>query len=332
MRPVRIAILGCGRVARLHSRVARTMRSKVRLSYASRSLERAEEFRRKYGGVRAYGSYEEACADAEVDAVFDCTPHALRVANAGLAASHGKHILMEKPAARTIDELDAIERQVRAAGVQVMVAENYFFKPLARVLRMHLERGDIGRPMFLELNHTKRSMIAGWRTDREMMAGGALLEGGVHWINLLLSLGGPPLAVVAARPSLDYVRVAPFEDSIELLVKFENGAVGKLLHSWNITNRVGGLGMSHLYGTDGNIHFESNGLFAVVVGNKRRLRIPGLLDMMGYRRMLEHFVDSVRLRSAPAMSLALARRDMTVIEAAYRSLDSGRYESVNREV
>ncbi|MFQ6046486.1 MAG: Gfo/Idh/MocA family protein [Gemmatimonadales bacterium] len=331
MRPVHVAILGCGKVARLHSRIARTMRSRVRLSYASRSRERAEEYRRKYNGVRAYSSYEEACADDRVEAVFDCTPHALRVENAELATRHGKHLLMEKPAARTLEELATIERHVAGAGVRAMVAENYFFKPLVRVLQAHIEHGDIGTPMVLELNHTKRSKITGWRCDREMMAGGALLEGGVHWVNLLMSLGGPPLEVVAARPTADYPQVAPVEDSIELLIKFADGAVGKLLHSWNITNRIGGLGISHLYGSGGNIHFESNGLFAVVVGGRKRLRIPGLLDIMGYRRMLEHFVESVRRGEAPQMSLALARRDMAVIAAAYRSLDSGRFERVNQE-
>ncbi|MFQ5810568.1 MAG: Gfo/Idh/MocA family protein [Armatimonadota bacterium] len=331
MKPVHIAILGCGKVARLHSRTARTMRSKVRLSYASRSRERADEYRRRYGGVAAFGSYEEACADAGVDAVFDCTPHALRVENAELAARYEKHLLMEKPAARTLEELAAIERKVAAAGIRAMVAENYFFKPLVQVLREHMERGDIGTPMVLELNHTKRGNISGWRTDREMMGGGALLEGGVHWVNLLMSLGGPPLEVIAARPTADYPQVAPFEDSIELLIKFAGGAVGKLLHSWNITNRVGGLGMSRLYGSEGNVHFESNGLFAIVVGRRKRLRIPGVLDIMGYRRMLEHFVESVSQGRVPDMSLALARRDMAVITAAYRSLDSGRFERVNQE-
>ena len=331
MKPLHIAILGCGKVARLHSRVARTLRRYVRLSYASRQRERAEEYRKKFGGVAAFGSYEQACADPTVEAVFDCTPHALRVANAQLAARYGKHLLVEKPAARDLSELAHVERAVAEAGVLSMVAENYYFKPLVRVVREHVERGDIGVPMLLEVNHTKRSRVTGWRADREMMGGGALLEGGVHWINLLSSLGGEPTEIIAAKPTTDYVLVAPVEDSLELLVKFADGAVGKLLHSWNVTNRIGGLGMSRMYGTEGNIHFESNGLFAVVVGRRKRLRFPGFLDIMGYRAMLRHFAESVRSERAPEMSLALARRDMAVVTAAYRSLDSGRFEPVSQE-
>lgn len=328
MTPVHIAILGCGAVARRHSRSAKALGSRVRLSYASRSLERAEAYRRKFGGVAAFGSYEEACAAPEVDAVFDCTPHAFRVANARLATTHEKHLLMEKPVARTLAELAEIERAVAQAGVLAMVAENYFFKPLARVLRQHLQRGDVGQPLFIELNRIARTTPGGWRTDNAMMGGGALLEGGVHWVNLLASVGGDIVSVVAAQPQNDYPRVAPFEDSLQLLVRFTDGAVGKLLHSWNAVSRIGGVGMSRILGTEGNIHFESNGLFVLVLGRRKRLRLPGVRDLMGFRGMFAHFVESVRNGTPPAMSLAMARRDLAVVQAAYRSLETGCFERV----
>jgi predicted dehydrogenase len=122
--------------------------------------------------------------------------------------------------------------------------------------------------------------------------------------------------------------VAPFEDGLELLVRFESGAVGKMLHSWNLVNRIGGLGMSKLYGTDGNISFESNGVFALVLGKRKRLRFPGFLDIMGYRAMLAHFIHCVRDDKSPSMSLTVARRDMQIVFAAYRSLGSGAFEPV----
>lgn len=329
MTPVHVAILGCGQVARLHSRVARTLRRAVRLSYASRSSETAERYRRRFRGVAAFGSYEAACADPRVDAVFICTPHALHVEHARLAAAHSKPMLIEKPVARSLAELALIEDAVRQAGVPAMVAENYFFKPLVRVLRDHLQRGDIGDPLFLELNRTTRRSVTGWRADAEMMGGGALLEGGIHWINLLLHVGGDPIAVAAAKPERSYRMVAPFEDGLEVLVKFADGCVGKLLHSWNVTNRIGGLGLSRILGTDGTIHFESNGLLALVLGRRRRLRFPGVMDIMGYRAMLRHFAAAVRDGTRPAMSLAVARRDMAFVAAAYRSLESGRFEPVD---
>lgn len=327
MNPVHVCILGCGAIARLHSRIAATLKGDVRLSYASRSLARAEEYRRKFKGVAAYGSYEEACAAPGVHAVFICTPHAFHVEHATLAATHGKPMLIEKPITRTLAEFDQLETAVNERGVACMVAENYFFKPLIPVLREYIDRGDIGQPLFLELNKTGRSRNTGWRTDPDLMGGGALLEGGVHWVNLLLEIGGSVSEVLAVRPSVDYPLAAPFEDNLQVLVKFANGSVGKLLHSWNTANRIGGLAVSRLYGTEGNIAFESNGLWLALWGTRKRLRVPGLLDIMGYRGMLRAFARAVRDRTPPPMSLAVARRDLEVVFAAYRSLESGRFET-----
>jgi predicted dehydrogenase len=315
----------------MHSRIARTLRGQVNLFYASRSREKAEEYCRKFRGGGAFGSYEEACSHPDVDAVFICTPHALHVEHVRLAAEGNKAVLIEKPIARNLDELKEIEVAVTEAGVISMVAENYYFKPLVRVLRHHIERGDIGQPMVIELNRAGRSKTQGWRADDGMMGGGALLEGGVHWVNLLLSIGGEVKEVVAAMPEKEIKQTAPFEDSLELLFKFTDGAVGKMLHSWNLVNRIGGLGLSKVCGSDGNLHFESNGIFVAVLGKRKRLRVPGLLDIMGYRSMLSHFLECVRDNRKPSMSLDIARRDMQVIAAAYRSLESGRFEAVAEE-
>lgn len=329
MNKVNLLILGCGSVARLHSRVAKmSLKSKVNLLYASRDGEKAQSYNKKFGGIGAFSSYEAGCSDSRVDAVLVCTPHALHVEHARLAAENRKAVLIEKPVTRTLDELAEIERSVAAGGVTAMVAENYYFKPLVKVIRSHIARGDIGDPMVIELNRAARSSPSGWRADAEMMGGGALLEGGVHWVNLLLSLGGEAREVVAARPERPYKMVAPLEDTLELLFKFSDGTVGKLLHSWNLPNRIAGLGMSKILGSEGNIHFESNGLFALVLGRRKRLRIPGLLDLMGYRGMLKHFLECVQDGRQPEMSLAVARRDMQVVAAAYRSLESGRFEQL----
>ncbi|MFQ5747265.1 MAG: Gfo/Idh/MocA family protein [Gemmatimonadota bacterium] len=328
MSRIRLCLLGCGAIARLHSRVARTIRGGFELSFASRSREKAEAYRRRFRGKAAFGSYEEACASPDVDAVLICTPHALHAEHAELAVAGGKHLLIEKPVTADLDGLERIEAAVRRSGGICMVAENYHFKPVARVLRRHLDAGDIGDPLFIELNKAGSSRAEGWRADEAMMGGGALLEGGVHWIHLMQILGGPVREVIAARPESAPPTNAPFEDNIEVLFRFESGCVGKLLHSWNTRNRTGGLQMSRIYGTGGNIAFESNGLWAAVLGRRRRLRVPNPLDIMGYRGMLREFLAAVREAREPSMSLALARRDLEIALAAYRSLGSGRFEPV----
>jgi predicted dehydrogenase len=265
-----MVILGCGKIARLHAKLIGRYRDHIDLSFASRSPDRAEQYRRKFRGRAAFASYGEACEDPTVDVVVDCTPPSQHAANAERAALHRKTLIVEKPLARNLEELDRIAKIAADAGVLAMVAENYRFKPLLTALRHHIERGDIGTPLFYDISRAGRSVKTGWRADPEEMGGGALLEGGVHWVNLLLELGGSPQTAVAMRPTLDYPMASPFEDCLELLVRFRAGTVGRLFHSWNTTSRVAGLGLSRILGTEGNIHFESNGLFASTVSGLPR--------------------------------------------------------------
>jgi predicted dehydrogenase len=75
MSDVRIAVLGCGRVARLHARILRRMGG-VTLAFASRDAAKAEAYRREFAGAHAFGSYDEACTHPDIDAVLVCTPTA----------------------------------------------------------------------------------------------------------------------------------------------------------------------------------------------------------------------------------------------------------------
>jgi predicted dehydrogenase len=331
LTPPHVCLLGCGAVARLHARVARTVGMRVTLSFASRAADRAEGYRNRFKGRYAFGSYEEACAHPDIDAVFICTPPHVHLQWAERAARHGKMVVVEKPAARNVEELDRMRSVAQQHGVFGMVAENYRYKPLLHVLRGHIARGDIGTLLSIEISRVGKNRTDGWRANPDVMGGGALLEGGVHWVHLLCEIGGDPVGVVAARPGPGYTRVAPFEDMLDVLVTFASGSVGRLFHSWNTTNRVAGLGMSRILGTHGNIHFESNGLFAVVLGNKHRLRVPGMRDLMGYRGMWRELVDCIRTGRPPQPSLDVARRDLQVVGAAYRSLQSLQVEPLTPE-
>jgi UDP-N-acetylglucosamine 3-dehydrogenase len=327
MGRLNLCILGCGAVGRVHGRVARALAADLALWFASRSSSKAEEYMRRFGGVGCFPSYEAACADRRVDAVFVCTPPAQHAELACLAARHGKAVLIEKPVTRTLDELAAIEGAVRRAGVPCMVAENYFFKPAIAVLRQHLAAGDIGWPWGIELIRAGRQRVTGWRTDLQLSGGGALLEGGVHWINYLCSLGGGVFDVRATRSATRRPRVIPVEDGLELEVRFTSGAVGRLVHNWNAPRLSDMFRLSTIRGDLGVIRFESNGLFVLVLGRHKRLLVPGLRDLMGRRAMLQHFVDCVRNGQPPAVSLAVARRDLSIVQAAYRSLESGTFQA-----
>jgi predicted dehydrogenase len=82
---------------------------------------------------------------------------------------------------------------------------------------------------------------------------------------------------------------------------------------------VNGVRMSRAYGTAGVLRFETNGIFVAQTGRRRRLTFPGLRDLAGYRAMMGDFVAAIEENRPPKYDLALARRDLQLVEQAYTS-------------
>ena len=132
-----LCIAGCGSIAKAHAEVARRRDARIRLYFASRSQAKAVRYANRYGAEGAFGSYEAAAKDPRVDAILFCTPHSLHRPNLELAATHKKHVLMEKPIATTIEDADAMTDTALKAGIHLMVAEK---------LSVHASREGMRRP------------------------------------------------------------------------------------------------------------------------------------------------------------------------------------------
>ena len=324
----RICFLGCGTIAARHAKLLRKLYGKkIELCFASREIAKSRKMAEEFRAANYFGSYEEALCSDYIDIAFITTPHASHSELAVMAAKEKKDIIIEKPVTRSLKELAAIEKAVKWSGVRCVVAENYYYKPALAKIREWIDGGLIGKVLFVELNKTNRDEVSGWRTDGEMMGGGALLEGGVHWINALVSLANAaPREVLAVKPGVVYDSSIPYEDTLMLLVKFGEGVVGKLLHSWRIPNRFRGMGISKVYGTEGVITFESNGLYCSVFGRKKKRAFFGPASFLGFRAMHRAFVEDYVAGRPWRPGMDRIRTEMSVIEAAYRSLKSGKFE------
>ena len=313
--PLHFALLGCGGIAARHARRLRRFDG-VRCSFASRDRTRAAEYRERLGGERAFGSYAAALASDDVDAAVITTPTAEHLQLTLAALGAGKHVIVEKPAFLRSADVDAVETAALASGRRVLVAENYAYKPLLGLLRRTIQNGDIGEVRYLTINALKSQCPGGWRDDVALAGGGALFEGGIHWIHLLGSLGLTVESVQGYRPG----GLGEIERSMLVVAQFEEGAVGTLHHAWDMRSTLRGLRLSRVYGTGGSIAFESNGLFVLVRGRSTRLVFPGLRDIAGYRAMFADFIACLSEGREPRMTLARARRDLELVETAYRTL------------
>ena len=308
----------------MHSGHLRSMKADIVCSYASRDREKAEAACRTFGGDRVYPSYTAAIADPAIDAVVIAVPPRFHFELAMQAIEAGKHVLVEKPAfLRMADYRAAAEARDRA-GRTVLVGENDHYKPLAVRLRALIQEGVIGEMVFAHFTTIAKRLKSedDWRNDEAMAGGDAFFEEGIHWLHIAGSLG--PIIVTAHgyRPAPS--REGPDRRAKSMMVAFryDNQAVGSLYYSREIPSLLRGLRLSKLYGRDGVITFESNGLFVLVRGRGLpRLILPGFRDIRGYQAMYRDFAGAIRAGRQPEMSLERAMDDQRVMDQIYAGVE-----------
>ncbi len=314
--PIKLAFLGCGFATRLHSATLSHFKSEVHCFYASRNEGKAVGYNQRYKGRGFFDSYHAAISHPDIDVVLVATPPAFHLELASQALQAGKHVIVEKPPFLHASDVDTI-RQIQAeTNGRVFVAENYFYKPLVSKLREIIDTGLIGEPLFVHINALKAQKSDGWRNDSALSGGGALFEGGIHWVNFISSLGLTIKSVCGSLPGVE----SEIEKSILVTIEYGEGAVGTLYYSWEIPSIFRGLRISRIFGRDGSITFESNGLFVIVRGRRNRIIIPNLKDISGYRTMFGDFIHSVRTGDPPKFNLKLVKRDLELVETIYQSI------------
>jgi predicted dehydrogenase len=319
---LRIAFLGCGFITRVHSRHLRSLRPDVICSYASRDAQRAEAFRSRYSGFASYPDYASAIADRRVDAVVVAVPPRFHLELVLQALAGGKHVVVEKPAFPRLADYHTAIAARDAAGRVVLVGENDHYKPLAVRLRALLRDGVIGEMVFAHFTTIAKRLKSAddWRNDEAMAGGDAFFEEGIHWLHVAGSLGPRITAIHGYRPAPSREGPDRRDKSMLIAFRYDNGAVGSLYYSREIPSLFRGLRLSKLFGRDGIISFESNGVVLVARGRGfPRIVFPGFRDMRGYRAMYRDFHRAIATGSTPEMSLERAIEDHRLMEQVYAS-------------
>ena len=322
LEPLRLAFLGCGFITRVHSRHLRALRRDILCGYASRDQARADAYCRRYRGTGTYSDYLAAIRDPRIEAVVIAVPPRFHLDLTLRALEAGKHVLVEKPAFLRLEDYETVMAARDRTNRAVLVGENDHYKPLAVRLRALLASGAIGEMVFAHFSTVAKKLKAAddWRNDETMAGGDAFFEEGIHWLHLANSLGPAIVRVHGYRPSAS--RRGPDRRAKSMLVAFhyDNDAVGSLYYSREVPSLFRGLRLSKLFGRDGIITFESNGVFIFARGNWRpRLIVPGFRDIRGYKAMYRDFVRSIREGRAPEMSLERAAEDHRLMQQIYAS-------------
>jgi UDP-N-acetyl-2-amino-2-deoxyglucuronate dehydrogenase len=309
-----LVIVGCGWIARRHAAAARSLGLPV--VFASRDVARARAYAREFGGVAAYGGYDEALRHPGARGAVICTPHDRHLDDVLGALAAGCHVLVEKPIARTLEEADRmIEAATRHQRV-LMVAENFRFMPGFRAVRRVIDEGRLGTLRELHLIARGFRRHTGWRCAPGA-GGGALIDGGIHYVHALRWWGGEVRRLFALRPpqTLDMAG----EDAVDLLAELEGGVVGILSNSL-AARGVPRFQWSSVTGISGTCFVENRGRLVVVRG-EAGLQLRGFRrDTRGHAALLKAFDVAMSTGRADEMDGAAGRRDLAVVLAAYRSI------------
>ncbi len=315
-----LCIAGCGKYAYTVSRAIQGMEG-LDLFYASRDPDRARYYCDRFRGVASFGSYEDAAADARVEAMYFVTPHHLHKVHALLAARRSKHILMEKPIARTVEEAEAMCAAAREARVKLMVAENARFIPAVRKCKELLDSGAVGRTRIIQALVEEEQLADDWRNSLEKTGGGVFIDGGIHAVDNLVHLSGMPSRV--------YARVLPSvspdmegEDGMAVTVDLADGATGFINFSTGnlVSPRKSEISIT---GSKGRISVD------ILQGRVTLEDSVGVTVFqfeaadMGWRDMFTEFADCIREDREPGFSGEDGTRDLRVALSAYESAAKG---------
>lgn len=190
--------------------------------------DRAEETAVKYG-ARAYDSYEELLRQEDIDVVCICTPSGMHPEQTIMAAQAGKHVVCEKPMAIHIEDVDRMNKACEEHGVLLSTIFPRRMSPTSQYVKKLLQEGRLGKlslcSAFVKFYRTQQYYdSAGWRGTWEVDGGGAMMNQGIHTVDLLQWLAGPVDTLTGKVKTL--LRKIEVEDTATVLLQFKHGAMG----------------------------------------------------------------------------------------------------------
>jgi predicted dehydrogenase len=348
--PLRVGLLGCGRIADLQSLGYLEHPDACIAAVCDCDEDRARARARAWGAERAYTEAEKLFADPGIDAVEVLTPHHLHEQHATAALEAGKHVSLQKPPTRTLAELDRVAAAAERNGRALRVFENFMHYEPHLKARELVAAGAVGEPLSVRLKTAAGRFGDGWevspetqawRLDPETCGGGAtLFDHGYHCFHMARFF--MPVEVARVHAFVHWTRLGEraWLDGPALVSWRYAGEVPR--HgSWEVIASLGMRVRSDYYVSDDRIEIHgSEGIVWVNRCTGRLLEEPSVVlyregetrafhDLEtdwadSFRRGGIDFVDALREGRAPEQTVDDARRTLALALAAGRSAAEGR--------
>ena len=330
-------IIGCGVIADFHANaLAGLQDDAVLIGVADARYESAVRFAQEKQ-VRAFASVDEMLACDEINVVTICTPSGFHADVAVKAANAGKNIIVEKPMAITTEQLDRMtEACERNHVVLSSIAQSRFVSGV-QMAKQALADGLLGRlvcaDIYMKFNRTQEYYNAGgWRGTKAIDGGGALMNQGIHGVDLLLYLAGDVKSVYAVSKTL--ARQIEVEDTLSAVLEFKSGATGVIQATTSVY--PGYPRRLDLNGDMGSITLEEGSIVKWDLQNDTKQDVvlqptrfssaatPTAISVDSHRRQFADVINALKTGTKPLIDLYEGRRAVDLILAIYKSAEEHR--------
>lgn len=333
---IRIGLIGGGNISETHARAARAIAGVEIVAVHGTNREKITRLCLEYGGT-PYQNFEAFLDHRPMDLAIIGSPSGLHAEQGIAAARSGLHVLTEKPIEISTARADALIAAAKKYSVHLGVIFQDRTKRHIRELKSWLDQGLLGKVLFVDARvkwyrPPEYYASSRWRGTFALDGGGALINQGVHTIDLLLWLLGDVVRVQARTATLLHKIEA--EDTAVATLEFASGALG-VFHATTAAY-PGSPRRVEISGTEGTVILEHDRIIAVNLRNalsavdlaalddsatdeNQSASSATVSDFRGHQAVLEDFLAAIQQNRAPACNGAEGRRSVALIESIYRA-------------
>jgi predicted dehydrogenase len=342
--PVRFGIVGCGMISEFQAEALRQLPG-ARVAAFCDSVEAAAKARASKFGGEVFTDFEALARSPGIDAISICTPSGAHLEPALAAARAGKHVMVEKPIEVTPERADQIISTCRECGVKLGAIFPRRFMDSSRTLKAAVDAGRFGTivlgDVYIKWYRTQEYyQKGGWRGTYRWDGGGALMNQGIHGIDLLQWILGGVESVSAFAATRAHTGIE-VEDVAVAAVRFRSGALGAVegtTGAWpgtKIRLEISGSEGSAVMEDETILSWRFRGEGPEDDEIRRRYgpreglsgggaADPRAIDCEGHRRQFEDFVAAIQEDRPPRVDGSEARAAVAIITSIYRSAGEGR--------
>jgi predicted dehydrogenase len=333
---IHIGIIGGGGISETHAKAAREIEGGEIAAIFGRNLGKVGRLRDLYGGT-AYGDFQAFLQHKPMNMVLIGSPSGLHAEQGIAAARQGLHILVEKPIDITTARADLLIAECERANVKLGICFQDRFAPDICRLKALVDDGRLGKPILVSgrvkwYRPPEYYSSSPWRGTPDLDGGGALINQGVHTVDLLLWLMGN-VRQVYAKTSTAFHSIE-VEDTVVATLEFANGAIGTLEVATSVY--PGYWRRVELTGSEGTVILEHDRILTADL----RTRLAGppapadantnpsanspiVSDINGHKSILMDFLRAIATDTMPRCDGREGRRSVELVEAIYESARTG---------